>query len=72
MSAALLWGTIASSSLVLGALLGLARAWHKGLIGVVLGFGAGALISSVSFELVEEGFRLGGPLPLATGIAACV
>lgn len=70
MSAALLWGAIAASSLVLGALLGLARQWHDGLIGVVLGFGAGALIASISFELTEEGFRLGGPLALAVGIAA--
>jgi zinc transporter, ZIP family len=69
-SAALLWGAIAASSLVLGALLGLARQWHDSLIGVVLGFGAGALISSISFELTEEGFRLGGPLALAVGIAA--
>jgi ZIP family zinc transporter len=69
-SAALLWGAIAASSLVLGALLGLAREWHDCLIGVVLGFGAGALIASISFELTEEGFRLGGPLALAVGIAA--
>jgi ZIP family zinc transporter len=69
-SAALLWGAIAASSLVLGALLGLARQWQDGLIGVVLGFGAGALISSISFELTEEGLKLGGPLPLALGIAA--
>jgi ZIP family zinc transporter len=69
-SAALLWGAIAASSLVLRALLGLAREWHDGLIGVALGFGAGALIASISFELTEEGFRLGGPLALAVGIAA--
>ena len=60
MTAALLWGAIAASSLVLGALLGLARQWHDGLIGIVLGFGAGALISSISFELTEEGLKLGG------------
>jgi hypothetical protein len=53
-SAALLWGAVAASSLVLGALLGLARQWHDSLIGVVLGFGAGALISSISFELTEK------------------
>jgi zinc transporter, ZIP family len=69
-SGALFWGAIAASSLVLGALLGLARQWHDGLIGLVLGFGAGALISSISFELAAEGFRLGGPQPLALGIAA--
>jgi zinc transporter, ZIP family len=55
---------------VLGAVLGVARQWHDGLIGVVLGFGAGALISSISFELTAEGFQLGGAMPLALGIAA--
>ena len=34
------------------------------------GFGAGALISSVSFELASEGFTQGGALPLAIGLAA--
>jgi ZIP family zinc transporter len=69
-SAALLWGSVAAVSLVLGAVLGVARQWHDGLIGVVLGFGAGALISSISFELTAEGFQLGGAMPLTLGIAA--
>ena len=30
-------------------------------LGLVLGFGAGALVASISIELVEEGFRVGGP-----------
>jgi hypothetical protein len=47
LTAAVLWGTLAVSSLVLGALLGLARERHEGLIGVVLEFGARALISSM-------------------------
>ena len=67
---ALGWGAVAASSLLLGALLGVARLWPRGLIGVVLGFGAGALISSVSFELAGAGFTKGGALPLATGLAA--
>ena len=67
---ALGWGVLAASSLVIGAVLGVARQWPPGLIGVVLGFGAGALISSISFELAEEGFAKGGALPLATGLAA--
>jgi zinc transporter, ZIP family len=67
-AAVLLWGCVAASSLVLGALFGLVRRWRQGPIGVVLGFGAGALISSVSFELVAEGFQLGGPLLLTLGI----
>ncbi len=64
------WGALAASSLVLGAVLGVARQWHQGFVGVVLGFGAGALISSVSFELAQEGFSVGGAVPLASGLAA--
>ena len=55
MGAALGWGALAASSLVIGAALGLARRWPRRLVGLVLGFGAGALISAVSFELFEEG-----------------
>jgi len=66
---ALGWGAVAASSLVIGAILGVARQWHPGWIGAVLGFGAGALISSISFELAEEGFAKGGALPLAMGLA---
>ena len=58
--AALGWGMLAAASLVIGAFLGLARNWRPGTIGAVLGFGAGALISSVAFELAEEGIEVGG------------
>ena len=60
MGAALGWGVVAASSLVLGMLLGLARSWPSRLIGLVLAFGAGALVSAVSFELFEEGINVGG------------
>jgi ZIP family zinc transporter len=50
---AIVWGAIAASSLVIGALLGLARPWPSRLVGLVLAFGAGALISAVSFDLAE-------------------
>ena len=39
-------------------------------VGVVLAFGAGALISAVSFDLVEEGAALGGPGTIGLGLAA--
>src|SRR5215207_6537930 len=51
-------------------MLGVARDWDNRLIGAVLGFGAGALISSVSFELVAEGLKTAGGLPVAFGLAA--
>jgi ZIP family zinc transporter len=60
MAAALGWGALAASSLVFGALLTFAREWSPRQVGAVLAFGAGALISAVSFELAEEGLAIGG------------
>ncbi|MDA0136824.1 ZIP family metal transporter [Solirubrobacter sp. CPCC 204708] len=36
----------------------------------MLAFGAGALISAVSFDLFEEGLKLAGGVPVALGLAA--
>ena len=69
MGAALGWGVVAASSLVLGMLLGLARSWPSRLIGLVLAFGAGALVSAVSFELFEEGLKVGGAAAVGIGLA---
>lgn len=69
MVAALGWGALAAGSLVLGALLALVRHWGGGVVGVVLAFGAGALISSVAFELAQQGLQIGSPLSVAVGLA---
>jgi ZIP family zinc transporter len=69
LTAAVGWGALSASSLVIGALLGLARSWPAKVVGLVLAFGAGALISAVSFDLAEEGGRLGGADALAIGLA---
>jgi ZIP family zinc transporter len=69
MSSALAWGALAASSLVLGAWIALIRTWPGRLVGAVLGFGAGALISAVSFDLAQEGVRLGGGAAVALGLA---
>jgi zinc transporter, ZIP family len=42
MAAALGWGALAASSLVIGAVLGLAVRWPERVVGLVLAFGAGA------------------------------
>jgi ZIP family zinc transporter len=68
-TAALGWGALAASSLVIGALLGVARRWPSRLIGLVLAFGAGALISAVSFDLAEEGAQIGDRGFMAIGLA---
>jgi zinc transporter, ZIP family len=69
MGSALAWGAVAASSLVIGAALGLARSWPDRAIGLVLAFGAGALISAVSFDLAEEGFEIGARGTVALGLA---
>src|SRR6266498_466657 len=69
MAVALGWGALAASSLVLGAGLAVLRRWPDGLVGAVLAFGAGALISAVSFELAAEGVRIGGAGSVAVGLA---
>lgn len=69
MTPSLAWGALAASSLILGALIGLVRPWPSRVIGAVLAFGAGALISAVSFDLAQEGVRLGGADSVALGLA---
>jgi zinc transporter, ZIP family len=68
MLAAIGWGALAASSLLLGALLAFARPWPKWQIGLVLAFGAGALISAVSFELAGEGIAVGSLRATALGL----
>lgn len=67
--AAAAWGALAASSLLLGVLLAMVKSWSERLVGLVLAFGAGALIAAVSFELAEEGLRAAGPVPVAVGLA---
>lgn len=69
MGSAIGWGALAASSLVIGALLGALRDWPGRLVGLVLAFGAGALISAVSFDLAEEGAQLGDHGVTAVGLA---
>jgi ZIP family zinc transporter len=48
------WGVLAASSLVLGAAAALSFRIGLRAIGLIMGFGAGVLISAVAFDLVEE------------------
>jgi zinc transporter, ZIP family len=54
MGAAFGWGLLASSSLVIGAVIAILIRIPLRLIGLIMGFGAGVLISAVAFDLVEE------------------
>jgi ZIP family zinc transporter len=54
LAAAFGWGLLAASSLVIGAVVALRFRISLRAIGLVMGFGAGVLISAVSFDLVGE------------------
>lgn len=58
MGHAFLWGLIASSSYLLGGLLALGVSFGKRTLGVIMAFGAGALISAVAYELVLDAVKL--------------
>jgi zinc transporter, ZIP family len=68
MGSAIGWGALAASSLVIGAALSFAREWSMRQVGYVLAFGAGALISAVSFELAAEGIAVGGAAITGVGL----
>jgi ZIP family zinc transporter len=51
---AFVWGGIAASSLLIGGLLVMWRPVSQRTLGLVMGFGAGVLISAVAFELAAE------------------
>jgi zinc transporter, ZIP family len=56
MGEAFLWGIVAGSSLVLGGVIGLRFSISPRLLGLIMAFGSGVLISAVAYELVHEAF----------------
>jgi ZIP family zinc transporter len=54
MGAAFGWGLLSASSLVIGAVVALMIRIPLRVIGLIMGFGAGVLVSAVAFDLVEE------------------
>lgn len=63
-----MWGGVAGASLLIGALIGIYARVSQKIIGLIMAIGAGVLISSVSFELMEEAFRVGGFDAAAIGL----
>ena len=64
------WGLLAGSALLLGAAVGYLVRIPARVIASVMAFGAGVLLSAVSFELIAEAYDLGGFLPTAVGAIA--
>jgi len=65
-----LWGLLAGGALVLGAVIGYTVRLPKRVVAGVMAFGAGVLISALSFELVLEAYKQAGAGPAAWGFAA--
>ena len=65
-----LWGLVAASTLVIGALIGLYLPIPRRWVALAMGFGAGALISALSFDLTEEAFNNSNAPVVAAGLAA--
>jgi ZIP family zinc transporter len=71
MGAALGWGLLAGSSLLLGGALALMLPIAERTLGLIMAFGSGVLISAVAYELVAEAFgTAGGSGMVALGLAA--
>jgi ZIP family zinc transporter len=68
MAAATLFGAVASSALVLGALLGTRVRMPKRVLASMLAFASGALITALAFELFEDAYEQGGIWRSALGL----
>jgi ZIP family zinc transporter len=64
------WTLLAAGSLLVGTWLAFLLHPSQRAIGMIMAFGAGAMISAVSFELVEEALVAGTPVVAALGLAA--
>jgi zinc transporter, ZIP family len=54
---AFLWGTVAGASLVIGGVVALRISLSPRVVGLIMAFGAGVLLSAVAYELVHEAFE---------------
>ena len=64
-----MWGSVAGAGLLLGAAIALLVPIPRRVIGLIMGFGAGALISALAFELADEAMIHGGVDALVIGLA---
>ena len=60
MGTALLYGALASTSFLIGATLGIFTSPPRRLVAGIVAFGAGVLVSALTFELMREAFDTGG------------
>jgi ZIP family zinc transporter len=65
-----LWRLLAGSALLLGAAIGWFLRVPARLVAGIMAFGAGVLVSALSFELMDEAYRSGGLDAAASGFVA--
>ncbi|MFI7304459.1 ZIP family metal transporter [Micromonospora aurantiaca] len=63
------WGLLAGSALLVGAAVGFFARVPRRMTASVMAFGAGVLLSAVSFELIDEAHEKGGLRPVVIGAA---
>lgn len=64
------WGFVEGGSLLIGALVGIYAGASQRVISIVMAIGAGVLISSVTFELMDEAYKSGGFDAVTIGLLA--
>jgi ZIP family zinc transporter len=65
-----IWGLVSGSALIIGALIGLYTKLPHKLIAAIMAYGSGVLISTLSFELIDEAYTSGGLRSTAFGFLA--
>lgn len=64
------WGLVAGSALIFGTLIGYFARVPRIIIAAVMAFGAGVLISALSFNFMDESYKRGGVWSTAIGFLA--
>lgn len=64
---ATLWGLVAGSALLIGAVGGYFLKLSQGWIAAIMAFGSGVLISVLAFDLMDEAFSTGGIVACSVG-----
>jgi ZIP family zinc transporter len=64
------WGLVAGSALLVGSMIGWYARVPRVVIAVVMAFGAGVLVSALSFDLMDDAYRRGGFLATGLGFLA--
>jgi ZIP family zinc transporter len=55
-----IWGLLAGSALIIGALIGYFSKISQRSVAAIMSFGSGVLISALSFDLMDEAYKTGG------------